>query len=405
MSKIDLKSPKYLKEFKCIGGECEDSCCAGWDIDIDKISFKRYFKVKNDEMKKMFQKNIHNNVYCTSDDVDYGRVKLKKGKRCAFLDDNNLCMIYSNLGEDYLSNVCTCYPRVMNIVDNNYEMSLDVACPEAARILLAKKSGINFEVSNINLGKHIVSGYIDTKSKDVKNHPLKYFNEMRKKSLEIIQNRKYTIDQRLFILGDFLEGLQEKFEYNFNEASEYINKYNMDIRSKDYNKNEMNYMLQIAFFNDMLEKLDVFNEVESPFFVEDTKKVIEGLKLESKMPIMENKDFYIYAFKNYEENNIKENSYIFENYLANFMYGNLFPFTESEYIFDGFMMLLFRYSFIRFYLVGKYLNNKKETEEEIISSIQVFAKTIEHHKNFLEDVLSYLKENEFDNMEFAKTLL
>ena len=293
----------------------------------------------------------------------------------------------------------------MNIVDNNYEMSLDVACPEAARILLAKKSGINFEVSNINLGKHIVSGYIDTKSKDVKNHPLKYFNEMRKKSLEIIQNRKYTIDQRLFILGDFLEGLQEKFEYNFNEASEYINKYNMDIRSKDYNKNEMNYMLQIAVFNDMLEKLDVFNEVESPFFVEDTKKVIEGLKLESKMPIMENKDFYIYAFKNYEENNIKENRYIFENYLANFMYGNLFPFTESEYIFDGFMMLLFRYSFIRFYLVGKYLNNKKETEEEIISSIQVFAKTIEHHKNFLEDVLSYLKENEFDNMEFAKTLL
>ena len=37
--KVKVISPSYIKEFKCIGGECEDTCCAGWDIDIDKVSF------------------------------------------------------------------------------------------------------------------------------------------------------------------------------------------------------------------------------------------------------------------------------------------------------------------------------------------------------------------------------
>ena len=74
---VKKKYPKYLKEFKCIGGKCTDSCCIGWDIDIDKTTFRQYYKVKDVEMKKMFQKNLYNNEYCTSDNIDYGIVKLK----------------------------------------------------------------------------------------------------------------------------------------------------------------------------------------------------------------------------------------------------------------------------------------------------------------------------------------
>lgn len=32
--------PAYLDEFKCICGNCEDTCCGGWQIDIDKKMFK-----------------------------------------------------------------------------------------------------------------------------------------------------------------------------------------------------------------------------------------------------------------------------------------------------------------------------------------------------------------------------
>lgn len=68
-------------------------------------------------------------------------------------------------------------------------------------------------------------------------------------------------------------------------------------------------------------------------------------------------------------------------------------------------MLLIRFSFIRFYLVGLYLNDSNESPEKLAEFIQVFSKTIEHHRSYLIDSLAYIKRNEFDNMEFVKTLL
>ena len=96
---------------------------------------------------------------------------------------------------------------------------------------------------------------------------------------------------------------------------------------------------------------------------------------------------------------------IFENYLTNFMYNNLFPYSESDSMFEGYIMLLIRYSLIRFYLVGRYLYNKKESCDEMIRFIQVFSKAVEHDKNYIEEILDYIIENEFDNMEFAEMLI
>ena len=45
-------------------------------------------------------------------------------KWCPFLDKDKYCEIYPNLGEDYLSNVCYSFPRVYNILNGNYELSL-----------------------------------------------------------------------------------------------------------------------------------------------------------------------------------------------------------------------------------------------------------------------------------------
>ena len=155
----------------------------------------------------------------------------------------------------------------------------------------------------------------------------------------------------------------------------------------------------------MLELLNVSKKVDSLTFKEYTKQIIDGFNFDKNVEISEDLGLYIKSFEDYNEHFINNNSYIFENYLVNFIYNNIFPFTESESIFDGYIMLLTRYSFIRFYLIGKYLHNKEESKESIVEFIQVFSKTIEHHKSFLIDSLEYIKENEFDNMEFAKTLL
>ena len=39
---MKITVPDYYKEFKCIAGACEDTCCAGWQVDVDEDSFAYY---------------------------------------------------------------------------------------------------------------------------------------------------------------------------------------------------------------------------------------------------------------------------------------------------------------------------------------------------------------------------
>ncbi len=44
--------PEYMKEFQCIGSECEDTCCAGWRVSVDKDTFMKYRQVENPDLKE-----------------------------------------------------------------------------------------------------------------------------------------------------------------------------------------------------------------------------------------------------------------------------------------------------------------------------------------------------------------
>ena len=53
--KYKVTLPHYFKEFKCIGGKCEDSCCIGWDIDIDERTYADYKEVKDSQFNVLFK--------------------------------------------------------------------------------------------------------------------------------------------------------------------------------------------------------------------------------------------------------------------------------------------------------------------------------------------------------------
>ena len=87
------------------------------------------------------------------------------------------------------------------------------------------------------------------------------------------------------------------------------------------------------------------------------------------------------------------------------MYNNLFPFTESDDMLEGYIMLVVRYSFIRFYLVGRYISSRQESSENIIKLISLFARDIEHDKTYMYEIYDYIEKNQYDNMNFANKLL
>ncbi|XZM23561.1 flagellin lysine-N-methylase [Clostridium perfringens] len=413
MKNIKMRYPIYLKEFKCIGGECEDSCCIGWDVDIDKFTFQQYESVSDSGMKNILESNLIKNKKCQCEEIDFAKVKLGESKRCPFLKCDNYCVIHSNLGEEYLSNVCTSFPRVTNKIDGIYEMSLAVACPEAARILLLKKEGIEFSESDENLGKHIISSEVNTKVIEESYLPVEFLKEIRETSIKIMKNRKFSLDKRLYILGEFINALEDEYEYNCHNTLSFIREYDIGTVKDLYEENSMNYVIQVDFFKKLLTMLRVEKDIDSDRFKEYSKEVKIGLNLDEGNYLAKNAQMYIKAFEEYEKEFIEENTYIFENYIVNFIYSNLFPFCERESIFDSYIMLLIRYTFIRFYLVGIYIYHKKNKEvlnkalskEEVVRFIQCFSKVVEHHKTYLIDLLNYIKEHDFNNLEFVKTLL
>ena len=82
--------PDYYHEFTCVAGKCEDTCCAGWQIVADEASLEKY---KNET--GTFAERLKESV-----NWEEGTFKQDKDRRCAFLNQSNLCDMYTALGEE-----------------------------------------------------------------------------------------------------------------------------------------------------------------------------------------------------------------------------------------------------------------------------------------------------------------
>lgn len=384
--------PSYAEDFKCIGGECEDSCCIGWDIDVDKKSFKKYFRTKNKEMKNRFSRHIGRNRESYDYNVDYGRIAIKDNKWCPFLNENRLCDIFRNLGEDFLSNVCHSFPRVYNVLNGTYELSLYMSCPEAVRKLLSCREPIRFIERDMQQVKHIVNSSIDSQDKYWRNTPFQRLPELRALSIEIIQNRALSIKDRLLDLGNRMEkiALSDSVLQAPAEEPEGI---------KDI------YGFRIEFFQYVIESLGVIDKIDSPVFADFTSLVLKMFTSGDNSPSNAKRELYRETAETELGPFAGDNEYVFEHYLVNSMYQDNFPFSENHEIFDGYVLLVVRYALVKFYLAGIAAENKKLTISDFALMIQVHTKMLNHHKTFSFNILQEIKRKQYDNMEYISLLL
>ena len=132
-----LRVPDYYGDFECTAGWCKDSCCIGWEINIDEETAEYYESVPGE-----FGDRLHAAMYENEDgDISF---RLGKKKRCPFLNGENLCDICIHLGEELLSEVCTEYPRFSLWYADVQQKCLSLSCEEAGRILFSKEEPVEF---------------------------------------------------------------------------------------------------------------------------------------------------------------------------------------------------------------------------------------------------------------------
>jgi len=119
-----LRIPNFYDSFRCIADKCSDTCCIGWEIDIDENSLKRYASIKGN-----FGDQLRQNL-------EDGHFKLLKGDRCPFLRQDGLCDMICHLGESSLCDICREHPRFVEVYGDIMERGIGLCCEEAVRLLL-----------------------------------------------------------------------------------------------------------------------------------------------------------------------------------------------------------------------------------------------------------------------------
>lgn len=122
-----FRTPSYYHDFRCIADRCGDSCCIGWEIDIDKETADRYASVSGAFGERL---KAH---------ICFGEISsfiLDAHERCPFLNAQGLCDIYTNLGEDALSQICTDHPRYYEWFGSVKEGGVGMCCEAAAMLIL-----------------------------------------------------------------------------------------------------------------------------------------------------------------------------------------------------------------------------------------------------------------------------
>lgn len=122
--------PDDYAAFQCLAGACPQTCCAAWEIVVDPDAQDAYLRLQHPlaaKLRRVLRVDSEGDTYFAQTDG-----------RCPFLCADGLCELQRTLGEQSLCRTCRDFPRWEVLLCDRVEQGLSLACPEAARQLLAR---------------------------------------------------------------------------------------------------------------------------------------------------------------------------------------------------------------------------------------------------------------------------
>ena len=189
------RKPHYYEKFFCTADQCPDTCCAGWQIVIDENSLEKYSNVSGDFGIRLLNSiNWREGIFEQYD------------KRCSFLNSENLCDIYKELGAEALCDTCRLYPRHIEEFENLREFSLSLSCPVAAKMILECQESVKF------LEEQDEQEECEDDFEDFDFLLFDCLLEVREKLFSIVQNRKIPVEKRMFCVLRTAKNLQDALD-------------------------------------------------------------------------------------------------------------------------------------------------------------------------------------------------
>lgn len=193
--------PRYGNAFRCIGAACEDTCCQHWGIPLDKKSYDKYQLFPPGRLADIASQYVVLSPAPAPDNL-YGKINLEPSGCCPFLSQEKLCDIQSEYGTQLLSPTCSIYPRALNRVDGELEISLSLSCPEAARNILLHRDStlLECEVEEDPAGP-VQSSRLASSATSSLHKPYAFFHDVRSLLVAIMHERGQPLWKRVFLIG------------------------------------------------------------------------------------------------------------------------------------------------------------------------------------------------------------
>lgn len=215
-----LRVPDYYPKFSCIADKCKDSCCIGWEIDIDEDTYA-FYKQTDGEIGKRLRKHMYQTV-----DGDYS-FELQQHGRCPFLNETNLCDICIELGEEALSEVCTEYPRFTTSYGNVIQKCLSLSCEEVGRLVFTRDDSVKiveFPYGGMMVDEEDRDSEIQEEKEDGEGGweneayeeieaemlRIQFLEQVQAQAIAILQDKRQPIEERMREYLCFVEAVQQR---------------------------------------------------------------------------------------------------------------------------------------------------------------------------------------------------
>ena len=261
---MEYRIPHYFNDFRCVAAECEDTCCAGWAIMIDEDTLEKY---KN--FKGPFGNRLKNSI-----DWKEGSF-LQYNKRCAFLNDDNLCDLHMEAGEHMLCDTCRDYPRHKEEYEGLREGSLSLSCIEAAKIILGCTEPVQF-----------IAFEDEEEDEEFEDFDYLLFTKLmdaREKMIQMLQNRDVDIMIRIAMVLELAQKMQDLLDADeMFQMDELLAEFgNMDQMldfqkdTKEHQIGENEYCSNVRKLFRAFNKLEVLKE-DWPEYIKRAEFVLYG---------------------------------------------------------------------------------------------------------------------------------
>lgn len=400
----------YFPEFQCLTTKCTYTCCYQWKIIIDRPDYIKLKNLKTDnkEIKYLAENLCKRNR--SKNTTYFAEFVLQEDGYCPLLSEQKMCRLQQECGYQILPRVCKVFPRIAHLGPGYYEECCSTGCEAVSYLLLDRPQGLRvIEWTQSTTPKVMIETVL--KEKLEKTPQMNYYKEVQMLTLGILQNRKYTVQDRLLLLGMAMKRLEQAKTapdtLNWIRDSLPLLQYDENIQ-KSLNTLQKNR--NIGIFTAIQQIYQHNINVGKPgsedlFSKEVLERVYKNLELtkepnqedEARITMSINHDAYESALHHFE--NLPYTEYFFENLMVNLLYQLQFPllWRESEQtIWQRYMEICIQYNMFRVITVA-YMKNCEE-KDELVRAITVVSRLLLHNETLRQVLVKDFEKNGTDNL-------